>query len=284
MNAVGHGPAVRALAIDPEVSRAIDSLPNKVNELGFDAWGFQPEYAKLAYTFGKRTLWPYFRPQVTGIENLPPGRVLIIGNHSGQLPIDGMVVAMACLLHGQPPRLVRAMVERWFPTLPFAYEFMTRCGAVVGDPVNCRNLLLDDQAIVVFPEGAKGVGKTWDQRYQLQPFGRGFLRLALQTNTPIVPVGIVGGEESIISVANLKPLAKLLGMPFFPVSPFLPVLGPAAYLPLPVRFHLHFGEPLRFEGRFDDEDTMIDEKVKVVTDAISGLIEQGRSGRKGIFR
>lgn len=276
--------ALSKLALDEEVARAIDSLPNRINELGFDPWGFEPEYAKLAYSLGTRLLWRYFRPEVTGIERLPPGRVLIIANHSGQLPFDALVLAAACLLRADPPRLVRPMIERWFPTLPFLSEFAARCGAVLGDPVNCRNLLQDDQAIVVFPEGAKGIGKTWDKRYQLQHFGRGFMRLALQTSTPIVPVGIVGGEESIVSVANFAPLAKLLGFPYFPISPLLPVLGLGAYLPLPVRFRLHFGEPLSFEGRYDDEDAVIDGHVGVVTGAIDALIAEGRAERKSIFR
>ncbi|MBS2015077.1 MAG: acyltransferase family protein [Deltaproteobacteria bacterium] len=268
--------AVRAsLLVDPEIAAAIDSLPNKVNELGYDAWGFHKEESKVWYSAGKRFFTPYFRPEVTGLENLPEGRVLIVPNHSGQLPIDGMVIALACLLHAKPPRLVRAMVERWFPKIPFVNELFVRCGAVLGDPTNCRNLLLDDQVIVVFPEGVKGSGKTWDRRYELQQFGRGFMRLALQTRTPIVPCAVIGGEESIISLYNWKRGARLLGMPYFPITP-LPV-------PLPVKFHVHFGEAMRFEGPHDDEDAAIDAKVKQVTGAIEGLIEYGLSARKGIF-
>src|SRR5581483_1383071 len=217
--------------VDPEVARAIDSLPNQLNELGFDAWGFQKDRAKLWYSVGRRILTRYFRPRVTGIENLPRGRCLIVPNHSGQLPIDGMIIAQACLLQAKPPRLVRAMVERWFPRLPFIYELFSRCGAVLGDPINCRNLLEDDQVIVVFPEGAKGSGKVWKDRYTLKPFGRGFLRLALQTQSPIVPCAVIGGEESIISIYDWKRMARLLGMPYLPivVTPF----------PLPVRFHVY---------------------------------------------
>jgi 1-acyl-sn-glycerol-3-phosphate acyltransferase len=269
--------------IDADVARAIDSLPNKVNDLGYDAWGFSPEYAKNWYSVGKKLLTTYFRPEVTGLEHLPKGRVLIVANHSGQFPIDGMIIALTCLLHAKPPRLARAMVERWFPTLPFVNELFIRCGAVLGDPVNCRNLLLDDQAIVVFPEGVKGGGKTWKHRYKLQRFGRGFMRLALQTQTPIVPCAVIGGEESIISIYNAKRLAKLLGMPYFPISPFLPVLGPASYFPLPVKFHVHLGEPLRFEGPYDDEDQAIDDKVKVVSGAIQQLIDRGLAERRSIF-
>ncbi len=275
---------VRALAVDPEVSAAIDSLPNAVNELGYDAWGFHGERAKIWYSVGKRILTPYFRPRVTGLENLPQGRMLIVPNHSGQFPIDGMIIALTCLLRAKPPRLVRAMVERWFPTVPYVNELFVRCGAVLGDPINCRNLLLDDQVIVVFPEGTKGGGKTWKHRYQLQEFGRGFMRLALQTDTPIVPCGVVGGEESVISVYDWKRAAKALGMPYLPISPFLPILGPAAYTPLPVKFHVHFGTPMRFEGPYDDEDAAIDRKVREVSAAVDALIRKGLAERRSLFR
>src|SRR6185436_6173284 len=113
----------------------------------------------------------------------------------------------------------------------------SRGGVVVGDPINCRNLLEDDNAILVFPEGARGSGKPFSQRYRLVDFGRGFIRLALQTGTPIVPIAVVGSEESIPSAVNAKPIAKLIGAPYFPVPYLLPILGPLSYLPLPTRFY-----------------------------------------------
>lgn len=273
---------LEGVVVDPEVAAAIDSVPNRLNSLGFDNWGLEPESAKLYFSLAKR-IYGYFRPNIVGIENMPSGRVLVVPNHSGQLPFDGLVVAVACLLKASPPRLVRAMAERWFPTLPFVNIAFSRSGVVVGDPINCRNLLEEDNAILVFPEGARGSGKIFQKRYQLQDFGRGFMRLALQTNTPIVPVGVVGAEESIISVYDWKAAAKLLGMPYAPISPLLAFLGPLAYAPMPVRFHVHFGAPLHFSGPFDDEDSEIDKKVKVVTDAINGLIARGREQRQGLF-
>jgi 1-acyl-sn-glycerol-3-phosphate acyltransferase len=271
-------------AVDPDVARAVDAAPNKVNEFGFDPWGFSPEFAKVGYTFGKSFFLRWFRPEVSGIENVPEGRVLLVPNHSGQLPFDGVVIALVMLLYGKPPRAVRAMVERAFPSMPFVSELLIRGGAVLGDPVNCRNLLEEDQAILVFPEGARGGGKIFQKRYQLQRFGRGFMRLALATNTPIVPVGVVGAEESIISLYDARRLARLLGLPYAPISPLLPVLGPLAYFPMPVKFRIRFGAPLRFDGPSDDEDTLIDEKVDVVKASIAELIETERAARKGVFR
>lgn len=268
--------------IDPEIAAAIDAAPSRANELGFDPWGYSPAHAKLLFTLGKR-VYDYFRPRVTGAEHIPKGRVLLVANHAGQLPLDGVVVTVAALLHARPPRVARAMIERWFPQLPYVNEILARGGAVLGDPINCRNLLLDDQPILVFPEGVRGSGKVWRDRYQLVKFGRGFLRLALQTETPIVPVSVVGSEESIISVYDARGLAKLFGMPYFPISPLLPLLGPFAYFPLPTRFHVRFGEPMRFTGAFDDEDSAIDEKVAIVQGTVQRMVDETLRQRSSIF-
>jgi 1-acyl-sn-glycerol-3-phosphate acyltransferase len=253
-----------------------------LNELGFDPWGLEPEQAKIYFSIA-RYFYDYFHPTIRGIENVPAGRVLLVPNHSGQLPLDGVVIGVACLLQAKPPRLVRAMAERWFPTLPFVNEAFTRSGVVVGDPINCRNLLLDENAILVFPEGARGSGKVWKDRYHLRKFGRGFMRLALQTDTPVVPVAVVGGEESIVSVYDAKSLARLLGAPYLPVSPWLPLLGPFAYWPMPVKFHVTFGAPLHFTGPFDDEDVVIEEKVVVVERAVQRMIDETLARRKSVF-
>ena len=263
-----------------EIEAVLRDLEREVPD--YDQWGFSPRdfrpFAVLA-----SLVYRYFRPQITGIEHVPAGRVLIVANHAGQLPFDGVVVSTACLLEADPPRLCRAMMERWIPTLPFVNVLFSRAGGVVGDPMNCRNLLEQDNAILVFPEGTKGSGKTWFHRYRLAPFGRGFMRLALQTDTPIVLVSVVGSEESIISVADLQPLARTLGMPYLPVPLLLPVLGPLSLVPLPTRFYLDFSEPLHFEGPFDDEDEVIDEKVEFVRTKLQTMIDERLSQRESIF-
>lgn len=268
--------------VDPEIAKALASVPNGVNSMGFDPWGYSPREAETLYSIARR-IHDYFRPVITGIENIPPGRALLVANHSGQLPLDGVVIAVASLLRADPPRLARPMIERWFPKVPYINEMLARGGAVLGDPVNCANLLRDGQVILVFPEGAKGSGKPWHERYQLKPFGRGFMRLALQTDTPIVPVSVVGGEESIISLHNWASMARVLGLPYLPVSPFLPLLGPFAYLPLPVRFHVAFGAPMQFSGAFDDEDAAIDRKVAEVQGQVQQMVDEGLRARTSIF-
>ncbi len=268
--------------VDPEIEAAFQRLSLELNELGYDAWGFHPEKAKMLYSIARR-IFDYFRPRIEGIENIPDGRVLLVPNHSGQLPLDGLVIAVACMLRADPPRLVRAMAERWFPTLPFVNTAFSRSGVVVGDPVNCYNLLAADNAILVFPEGARGSGKTWDHRYRLVKFGRGFMRLALQAEAPIVPISVVGAEESIISLYDAKPIARMLGMPYAPIHPLLPILGLLAYLPLPSRFYLDFGKPMYFEGPFDDEDDRVDIKVAKVRNTIQSMIDKRLAIRESVF-
>ncbi len=271
---------VKSVLSTPEIESALERL-----DLGgddYDPWGFGKDESR-GLVSAAHWIYKYFRPVIHGVEHVGEGRVLIVANHSGQLPFDGLVAAVACLIEGKPPRIVRAMVERWVPTLPFINVAFSRGGAVLGDPINCQHLLEAGNAILVFPEGAKGSGKTWDQRYRLVEFGRGFMRLALQTKTPIVPVAVIGGEESIISLHNAKSIARIFGMPYFPIPALLPVLGPLAFLPLPTRFYLHFGERMQFSGPFDDEDEAIDRKVQEVKDRLQSMIDQGLRERPSVF-
>ena len=164
------------------------ALTVRQNEYGFDQFGFHRDAVKYAVLVARFLYRDYFRCEVHGIENVPAaGRVLLVANHSGQLPFDGLAIATALFLDAQPPRVIRSMVERFVPTVPFASYLFSRWGQITGTPENCRRLLNDEEAILVFPEGARGISKPFAQRYQLQEFGSGFMRLALETRTPIVP-------------------------------------------------------------------------------------------------
>jgi 1-acyl-sn-glycerol-3-phosphate acyltransferase len=203
--------------------------------------------------------------------------VLLVSNHSGQLPIDGAMIGVALLAEGNPPRALRAMVEKWMPTLPYVSTFMARIGQIVGTPENCRRLLAAGEVILVFPEGVRGLGKLWPQRYQLQDFGLGFMRLALEMETPIVPVAVVGAEEQAPGIASLKPVANLFGFPYLNLTPT------GVPLPLPTKYHIYFGDPMRFSGRGDDEDAELEKKVTVVKSTLQSMIDQGLQERKHIF-
>lgn len=263
----------------------LGSLPTPVNEYGYDPFGLEPGYAHT-WLLPSAFLYKYwFRVKTHGIERVPEGRVFLIGNHAGNtFAYDGAMLAMAMLLEANPPRAVRGMAEYYLPTIPFFNVFMHRLGSVVGTPENCVHLLERGEAIMVFPEGRRGFVKPYRKRYQLQRFGLGFMRLALETDTPIVPVGIVGSEEQSPGLAEADWLGKWIGAPAFPITPTFPWLGLLGFVPFPVRFRIHFGEPLRFEGDPHEEDAEIEKHVDVVKDSISSLVKEGLSKRSGWFR
>jgi 1-acyl-sn-glycerol-3-phosphate acyltransferase len=262
----------------PGSRERLEKLTPPRNEYGVDPYGFDVDYALAALA---PFLWlyrKYFRVQVHGIERVPrEGRVLLVANHSGQLPFDAAMLGVSLLVELDPPRAARALVEKWVATLPFVSSFYARLGQVVGTPENCRRLLAAEEALLVFPEGVRGLNKPWRERYRLQEFGLGFMRLALEMETPIVPIGVVGAEEQAPALLELPRLARLLAMPSLPVTPtILP-------LPLPTRYHLHFGEPMRFTGSPDDEDAVLEEKVAEVKRAVQQLLDDGLRTRNHVF-
>lgn len=255
---------------------AIEALGKRSNgEFGVDPFGFDPDYAVSAIAPFVWLYKKYFRVECHGIERVPAGRAFLVGNHAGQIPIDGAMVGVSMLLEHDPPRIVRAMTERWAASLPYVSTLFARSGQIVGTPENCRRLLVAGEVVMVFPEGVPGISKLWPQRYQLQNFGLGFMRLALETATPIVPVGIIGSEEQAPAILNLKSVGKLIGFPALPVT-----ITP---LPLPTKYRLYYGDPLTFTGSADEEDTELDKKVRVVKTALQGLIQQGLEERKNVF-
>jgi len=271
---------LRAKVPEDDLEGRTQALVVHGNEFGFDPFGLSKQNLKYAITVARWMYRHYFRAQAFGIENVPAtGRVILVSNHSGQLPFDGLVIASACFLEPRQPRLVRAMVEFFVPTVPFASYLFSRWGQITGTPENCRRLLSAEEAVLVFPEGARGISKPFNKRYQLADFGKGFLRLALETGAPIVPVAVIGAEEQAPAI-NVKPLAKLLGMPAFPVVPYPPFIAP---LPLPVKYRVYFGEALRFSGDPDDDDEVLDDKVKTVKNRIQSMIHLGLREREHVF-
>jgi len=273
-----------ARGLQRELEERLRQIPNRLNEYGFDPYGLCPESVRRAALPGLLLYRYYFRAEVKGIERMPEGRVLVIGNHAGQLPFDGLMVNMALLMEAEPPRIARAMGEYWIPRIPFFNVTATRGGAMVGTPANCVHMLENEECVVAFPEGVRGMNKLFRDRYQLQRFGSGFMRLALETHTPIVPVGIVGSEEQNPGFANLEGLGRALGIPAFPITWAFPWFGPLGMLPLPVKYRLYFGEPMLFEGDASEEDAVIGEKVERVKQAIEQLLERGLREREGVFR
>ncbi len=260
--------------LSEETRAMIDRLPAVTGDFARDPWGFDKDKTHLMFAACKKLYDDYFRVQTIGLDKVPTkGRVLLIGNHSGQLPMDGVLIGMAMATNPNGPRAARAMIERFFPTVPFVGNMLNHMGAVVGDPHNCTRMLENEEAIVVFPEGVRGSGKPYRERYQLKRFGNGFMHLAMNHRTPIVPIGVVGCEETMPSLANIEPLAKALGLPYFPLA--LPV-------PLPARVTLSFGDPIFFDDDATSEEE-VTARVEQVKDAIRVLLKDGLAARESVF-
>lgn len=249
-----------------KVDAQVNVFPNKVGSFGYDAWGFNMKDMKNSMRFVKFLYEQFYKVDVFGLENIPKtGRCLIIGNHSGQLPFDGMLVGYAMLSNPHGPRAPKAMIERFLPSVPFIGNWLNSMGAVIGDTLNCERMLDNEEAVIVFPEGVRGSNKLYKDKYRLQRFGNGFMHLSMKQNAPIIPVAIVGMEETIRSYADIKPLAKMLGMPVAPMV--LPWVFPS-------KVYIHFGKPMYFDNDVYKEHD-IKERVDSVKLAIQDLMQTG---------
>jgi 1-acyl-sn-glycerol-3-phosphate acyltransferase len=212
-----------------------------------DAWGFDEEFAEAAYPFFEFLYDRWWRVEATGVENVPAhGRGMLVSNHAGALfPFDASMITGAIMKRHPLPRWPRFMVLDWAFELPFLSSFMRKVGGVPASPYNATGILESDGLMMVFPEGVKGTGKPFAERYRLQRFGRGgFVEIALRTGSPIIPVAVVGSEEIYPMIADSQPLAKLLGAPFVPITPTFPWLGPLGLVPLPSKWRIEFCDPI----------------------------------------
>jgi 1-acyl-sn-glycerol-3-phosphate acyltransferase len=217
-----------------------------VDEHGFDA--------HLTDTFFLPALRPlfrtWFRTEVRGIEHIPAeGGALIVANHSGTLPLDGLMTLVA--VHDEHPehRHVRMLGADLIFKTPFVSEFARKTGTTLACSEDAERLLGSGELVAVYPEGFKGIGKPFSERYKLQRFGRGgFVASALRAGVPIIPCSIVGAEEAYPMIANLAPLARLFGLPYLPITPTFPWLGALGLVPLPSKWLIEFGEPVQTNG------------------------------------
>jgi 1-acyl-sn-glycerol-3-phosphate acyltransferase len=211
-----------------------------------DEWGFDEDFADLVEPFFGFLYDRWWRVKVEGAHRVPAhGRALLVSNHAGILPWDATMISVALLREHPLPRHPRFLVLNWAFDLPFISVAMRKVGGVVASPFNAMRLLEQDHLVAVFPEGVKGTGKPYSERYRLQRFGRGgFVEIALRTRAPIVPVAVVGSEEIYPKLADLPAVARLIGAPYFPVTPTFPLLGPLGVVPLPSKWRIEFLDPI----------------------------------------
>ena len=263
-----------------------------------DDFGFDPTYdAKLKpvldFLYTK-----YFRVETIGIESVPKvGRCVLVANHSGTLPLDGVMLKAAVKREqaganasdgaASCGRDVRWLTEDFIYHMPFLGGAMNRLGAVRACQENAERLLAKESLVAVFPEGVKGIGKLFADRYRLQRFGRGgFIKLCLRTGTPIIPVAVVGAEETNPLLFKIEHLSKALGIPYVPVTPTFPLLGPLGLLPAPTKWRIQFGEPLDLSAHGPeaaDDEILVGKLAERVRAAIQTMLDRSVGSRKSVF-
>lgn len=253
-----------------------------------DEYGLDWEFVEVVVPFFEFMYKKYFRVSTSGLENIPEmGRALLVSNHSGQLPWDGAMVATALYTEHPAQRLTRTLYATWFPTLPFFSTILERGGQVMATVDNGTRLLERDELVAVFPEGYKGVGKLFKDRYKLARFGRGgFIKMALDTQAPMIPVSVVGAEESYVSLYKSQTLAKITGFPFFPISLTFPWLGLLGFVPFPTKWYIDFGDPIPTDSYSLDASqnlVLVSQLSDQVRNIVQEMINQRLAQRRSVF-
>lgn len=243
-----------------------------------DPWGLEPKRAVADL----KVIWPfyeyYFDVQVHGKEYVKDKPYMVVSNHTGQIPIDAMLISAAFAIELEKPRILRPLVERFLTSLPFLGRWSAEGGAVLGDRNNCLNLLKRGESVLVFPEGVKGIAKNTKDYYKLQRFTKGFLRMALATHAEILPIAVVGAEEFFPYVYHLNKVAKLLKIPALPLSLNL--------FPLPSPIDIYIGEPYSLPKELGPEalDDELETHITQVEKKIQELTEHGLKNRRTILQ
>lgn len=246
-----------------------------------DAWGMDYEFIEVVQPLFDFLQKQYFRLELTGVEHVPDGgRAILVANHSGQFPWDGLMLNTAILNNHPSMRTVRVLFDPWYATLPFLGDSLVRMGQVVASEENGEKLLEQDELIAVFPEGPRAMGKTPAARYKLSPFKpEAFVRMALKTGAPIIPVSIVGSEETAPTLHHSRALAALTGAPFFP----LPLFGP---LPLPAKWYIDIAAPIATEEFGPERATdlaLVNQLADLARNQVKQMLHTRLTQRRSVF-
>lgn len=253
-----------------------------------DDFGFDPQWTETFLIAFKALYRDYWRVETTGIEHVPAsGRALLVANHAGVLPWDGTMIKTSLFVEHPRPRHVRALVASQFMGMPALSWFLRRTGQAVGHPDDTRRLLDRDELVLVFPEGTRGTGKGFKDRYRLRRFGRGgFVATAIRSQAPIIPISVVGSEEIYPMLGDLRPVARMFGLPYFPVTPLWPWLGPLGMIPLPSKWRIQFHAPIDVT-QLPPEAAGDQHLVMALSDDVRGVIQRGIYDnlklRRGVF-
>jgi len=253
-----------------------------------DDFGFDQEWAETVLPLVKLVYRKYWRVEATGVKHVPRrGPALLVSNHAGVLPFDGAMIKTALFEHGVD-RHARALIADWFFGIPMLSWFLRRTGQTLGNPDDTHRLLRSGELVLVFPEGVKGTGKPWSERYRLRRFGRGgFVESAIRAQAPIVPISVVGSEELYPMLADIRPLARLTGFPYFPVTPTWPWLGPLGLVPLPSKWRIEFHAPIRTDElpvEAADDPSIVMQYADQVRDVIQEGLVANLMQRRNVFR
>jgi 1-acyl-sn-glycerol-3-phosphate acyltransferase len=260
-------------------------------EYAVDEFGFDPDLTDNVLLPALRPLYQkWFRVETIGMHNVPSsGGALVVANHSGTLPLDSLMTAVA--LHDDHPaqRHLRMLGADLMFRLPVVGALARKQGGTLACTPDAERLMTSGELVGVWPEGFKGIGKPFRDRYKLQRFGRGgFVSAALRTGVPIIPCSIVGAEEIYPKIGDLKPVARLFGAPYFPVTPLFPLLGPLGLVPLPSKWYMEFGEPIRTDtiGAAEADDPMTvfnlsDQVRETIQHTLYRLLSQRRNAFLG---
>lgn len=268
---------VKHLLLSPEDENKINEIFEGLRERYKnyqDPWGFNIELCEVAL----RRLLPfyrtYFKVRVFGAENVQDKPYMIVSNHTGQLPIDGILITIAFAFEVTPARVLRVMVERFLAQLPFLGDLSAQTGAILGDRANCQYLIDHGESILVFPEGVRGIAKNTPDFYKLRPFSQGFYRIALQKKTPILPVCVIGAEEMYPFVFHAKKIANFLHIPALPIS--------ANFFPLPSPVDIYIGKEIPIPEHLEAEasDKEVKENVYHVENTIKRMVISGLKNRR----
>jgi 1-acyl-sn-glycerol-3-phosphate acyltransferase len=257
-------------------------------EFTTDAFGMDAELVELVRPFSAFMYRSYFRVSAEGLGNVPgQGSALLVSNHSGVLPWDGVMIASAVLEQHDSPRVARVLYSPSALVVPGLPRALGSFGQVCDTSENVLRLLEDDQLVCVFPEGMNGLGKLFKNRYKLARFRRsGSVALAIQAGAPIVPVAVVGAEETYPMLADAQPLAQMLRLPFFPLTPLFPWLGPLGLIPLPSRWSITFGAPIATADYGPDaaaDPLLVSRLCEQLHAGIQATIDQRLAERAGVF-